>query len=128
QLVLIVAVARAFRLESPAFHDRILVLAAAGFVIHAALPMRWRMTFFLLLSLSGINLVFGALGGLWLVAIGCVLAGICHLPIAYGARVALLLGAGALLALLRAEVLPGPVPGAIWPILGSMFMFRLIVY
>jgi hypothetical protein len=128
QMVLIVAVAKAFRLESPAFHDRILVLAAAGFAIHAALPMRWRMTFFLLLSLSGINLVFGAVGGLWLVGIGCALAGICHLPIAFGARVALLLGAGVMLALLRAEVLPGPVPGAIWPILGSMFMFRLIVY
>src|SRR5207244_4673732 len=40
----------------------------------------------------------------------------------------LLLLVGALLAALRAKWLQAPVSDAIWPILGSMFMFRLIVY
>ena len=128
QLVLLVVVARTFRIESPAFHDKILVLTAAGFVIHSALPRRQRMTFFLLLSLSGIYLVFGVTGGLWLVCIGCILAAICHLPTAYFTRVALLVMVGGVLALMRGGVWAGPVPDAIWPILGSMFMFRLIAY
>ena len=40
----------------------------------------------------------------------------------------LLLAAGALLIAQRAKLLPVPWSEAIWPILGSMFMFRLIVY
>jgi hypothetical protein len=66
--------------------------------------------------------------GLWLIAIGLGLIGICHLPIRWGARVALLLGAGIGLAFIRLEVVKLPFSIGIWPVLGSMFMFRLIVY
>ncbi|MEX2123337.1 MAG: hypothetical protein WD795_05560 [Woeseia sp.] len=40
----------------------------------------------------------------------------------------LLVAATTLLAALRANWIDGPVADAVWPILGSMFMFRLIVY
>jgi len=57
-----------------------------------------------------------------------VLISICHLPVPRMARIALLLLAGCGLGAMRAEFLPTPFPGTIWAILGSMFMFRLIVY
>ena len=127
QLGLLALVIRQFHLESRAFYQ-ISVLAFAGFLVHAVLPLRYRLPFFLGLSLAGIALVFGLTSGATLVAIGLGLIGICHLPVAIWIRVVLLLAAGAVLASLRVNLIPAPWSAAIWPILGSMFMFRLIVY
>jgi hypothetical protein len=127
QLGLLAIVIRQFQIESPAFL-RIVLLAFAGFAVHAWLPLRYRLPFFVALSLTGIAVVFGPTAGAWLVGIGLVLIAACHLPLPMRGRVAVLLGAGALLALLRADWIHPPWPAAIWPILGSMFMFRLIVY
>jgi D-alanyl-lipoteichoic acid acyltransferase DltB (MBOAT superfamily) len=60
--------------------------------------------------------------------LGLVLIGICHLPVPFRWRIVILLAAVAVLALQRSAWLPTPWSSAIWPILGSMFMFRLIVY
>ena len=43
-------------------------------------------------------------------------------------RVSLLAAVSAVLAAMRTGSIPTPVPVAIWPILGSMFVFRLVVY
>ncbi len=127
QLGVLALVLRQFQIESGAFL-RLLVLAFGGFAVHALLPIRFRLAFFLGLSFGGIALVLGVVNGIWLVAIGLVLIAICHLPVPFSGRVALLVAVGAGLALQRADWLPAPWPAAIWPILGSMFMFRLIVY
>lgn len=119
---------RWFQIESPVFYERIVPMLFGGFLLHHLLPMRFRLAFFVLLSMAGVATVFGATGGAWLIAIGLVLIGICHLPIGFGARAVLLVAVGAVLAGLRVPLLPSPVPEAIWPILGSMFMFRLILY
>ena len=86
------------------------------------------MPFFALLSLGAIGLVLGLREGAWLVGIGLLLIGVCHLPVSVGFRVTLLVALGALLVLGRADWLPAPWSTAVWPILGSMFMFRLVVY
>ena len=127
QLALVVLVVRQFRIESTAFL-RVALLTAAGFLVHAWLPLGWRMPFFALLSLGALGLVMGAADGAWLVGVGLALIGACHLPVRFGARVAIVAALGAALALGRAEWLPAPWSGAVWPILGSMFMFRLVVY
>lgn len=127
QLGLLMLVLRQFQIESAAFL-RLSFLAFAGFAVHAVLPLRYRMPFFLALSLAGIALVLGVGLGAWLVGIGLVLVGICHLPFPFRVRIAILLGAAAMLVAQRASLLPAPWSEAIWPILGSMFMFRLIVY
>lgn len=127
QLGLLTLVLRQFQIESGAFLG-LALLAFAGFAIHALLPLRYRLPFFLALSLAGIALVLGIAHGAWLVGIGLVLIGICHLPLPFAARIALLLGVAGLLAAQRAQWVPAPWSEAIWPILGSMFMFRLIVY
>ncbi|MGH8682019.1 MAG: hypothetical protein ACREVP_11030, partial [Burkholderiales bacterium] len=127
QLALLTLVLRQFQIESGAFRD-LWLLALGGFAVHAFLPLRYRLPFFLALSLAGIALVLGPVHGAWLVAVGLGLIGICHLPLAFATRIAILLAAAAVLVAQRSQWLPAPWSEAIWPILGSMFMFRLIVY
>lgn len=127
QLCLVVVMLRQFQIESAAFL-RLAVLAFAGFAVHAFLPLKFRFPFFTALSLAGIVLVMGVENGAWLIALGLLLITICHLPFALRARIALLVAVGAVLIVQRAGMLGAPWSGAIWPILGSMFMFRLIVY
>ncbi len=127
QLGLLLLLLRQFQIESGAFL-RLAMLAFGGFAVHAWLPLHWRLPFFALLSLGGIALVMGLENAAWLVSIGLGLIGICHLPLSFTWRGVLLLTAAAVLALQRAGHLPFPWSDAIWPILGAMFMFRMIVY
>jgi hypothetical protein len=127
QLALLLLVLRQFQIESNAFL-RVAVLAFGGFAIHYFLPDRFRLLFFLFLSLCSIAIVFGPAAGAWLIGIGLVLIGICHLPLPFYGRVLSLLLVGTGLAVLRVDWIQAPWSQAIWPILGSMFMFRLMVY
>jgi len=127
QLGLLTLLLRQFQIESAAF-IRLALLAFCGFAVHALLPMRYRLPFFVALSLAGIVLVLDIVNSVWIVGIGLVLIGICHLPVSFRIRGLLLLIVGALLVALRAKWVEAPALDAIWPILGSMFMFRLIVY
>jgi hypothetical protein len=127
QLAAVVWVANRFQIESKAFRE-LLMLTVAGFAIHYFLPLRHRLPFFLLLSVAGIVLVLGPVQAGWLLAVGLALVGLAHLPIRFGARVGLLLAVGALLFLARPGRFDVPWSAAVWPILASMFMFRMIVY
>lgn len=127
QLLLILLLLRQFQIEGRAFVE-VAALSFAGFAVHAYLPLRWRLPFFAAFSLCAMAFVLGGTNTLWIAAIGAVLVGICHLPIAARWRTCLLLAAAALLIAQRSGAVPFPWSEAIWPILGSMFMFRLIVY
>jgi len=129
QLGLALLLVRQFQLESRTlFH--VAALAAVGFVVHALLPLRYRLPFFACLSLASVWVAFSVRDGMWLLAVGIALIGVCHLPVRFGIRIALLVAAGAALAALRARWLPlsAPWQPGVWPILGSMFMFRLALY
>jgi hypothetical protein len=127
-LGLLVLVVGQFHLENQALYHNVMLLAFYGFLIHYFLPTRYRLSFFLLISLVAIGGILGFLNGLWLIGIGLSLIGICHLPISYYARVAILLVAGALLVALRVGWIQASWLEVIWPVLASMFMFRLIIY
>ncbi|MFP6639108.1 MAG: hypothetical protein VCC04_02600, partial [Myxococcota bacterium] len=127
QFGLLVLVIRSFTIESGAFL-RVAVLAWCGFVVHHLLPVRLRLPFFGVLSIGGILYLFGSTTGAWMVGVGLSLIAIIHLPIAFKLRILLLGLAGVLLWALRAGFVQSPLPEVMWPILGSMFMFRLIVY
>jgi hypothetical protein len=127
QLVLVLLVIHQFQLESRTFFH-VMLLGTAGFVVHALLPLHYRLSFFTLLSLASIMVALGLLDGIFLVVLGLVLIGICHLSVRLAVRVVLLLGAGTLFAVWRMELLPAPWSVAIWPLLASMFMFRLALY
>jgi len=57
-----------------------------------------------------------------------LLIGLCHLPVSFRIRGSLLVIVGALLVAQRAGWLPSFWSNAVWPVLGSIFMFRLAVY
>lgn len=128
QLVLIVFLAGWFQIENPAFARLVLPYTAFGFVLHHLMPARHRLTYFAIFSLLGFVLVLGWITAAWIVALTLVFVALCHLPGSWMGRVAALLVAGVALGVLR--VMPGAVPfsSAVWPILGSILMFRLIVY
>ncbi len=150
QFALIAIVIDNWHLESQLL-ARLMWLAVAGFAIHHLLPQRLRLPFFALLSLVAVVTGVGHIGpnvwmrwlsgripssgllyhlfpGLTIVAIGLGLIGLCHLPIRFAARVGLVAAAGAGLAFLRGHSQWFPDVADMWVILGSMFMFRLIVY
>lgn len=127
ELALALVVIRQYQLESRTFFN-VMLLAFGGFVVHALLPWRFRLSFFAGLSLAALIVAFGPLDGSWLIFLGLLPIGICHLPLRLSLRVLLLVLTGALFAFWRSGLLPRPWSMAIWPILGSMFMFRLAVY
>jgi alginate O-acetyltransferase complex protein AlgI len=128
QLGLLVAVMALFKLENQALYHNLMLITFFGFILNFIFPMPYRLTFFLMLSLAAILGLFGFSGGIWMIAIGMALIGLCNLPIGIPYRIALLLVVVVVLILARAGLIPSPIPAAIWPILGSMFMFRMIVY
>jgi len=128
QVAILFVLAAVFRIEYRVFYERVLPLVLAGFVLHHLAPARWRMSLFAALSVGSIWLVFGFVQGAWLMAVGLALITIVHLPFSLRVRMVVLGGAVAALAAMRVGVVPTPFTSAVWPILGSMFMFRLIVY
>jgi hypothetical protein len=123
QLALVLVVVHLFEVAERNHFFPVLCLAAGGFAVHAWLPPRWRAPFFCLLSLAGILFVLGGPDGVLVIGIGGGLIAACHLPVPFAARAGLVALIGLVLALLRLET-----DGPFWPVLGSMFMFRLIVY
>jgi alginate O-acetyltransferase complex protein AlgI len=150
QFALIAVVIDYWQLESQLL-SKLMWLAFGGFVIHHLLPLRFRLPFFGMLSLLAVvagvghfgpnvgigwltgkitttSFLYHLLPGFTLIGIGLGLIGLCHLPIRFAARVGLVAVAGAGLAFLRAHSQWLPDVSEIWVILGSMFMFRLMIY
>jgi D-alanyl-lipoteichoic acid acyltransferase DltB (MBOAT superfamily) len=127
QLAVLIGLSHQFQLEGESFRQ-LLLLTVGGFAVHYFLPIDRRLPFFVLLSFAGIGVVLGPRAGAWLIGLGLGLIGICHLPVRMSARVAMLGLVGAGLATLRFGIGEVPWSSAVWPILGSMFALRLIVY
>jgi hypothetical protein len=127
ELALALAVVNLYEIEGVAFH-RVMALAASGFLVSIVLPPRFRLPFFVVLSFVAIFWVLDLVDGAWLVALGLILLGIARLRAPIGLRVALLVTAAGALAALRVGFAETPWSAAVWPILGSMFMFRMVLY
>jgi hypothetical protein len=127
EVALLVLVVRQFRLISDDF-ALLAALTFVGFVVHVWIPQRFKLLFFLLLSLGGLFAVLGWIAAAWVVGLGLVLVLLCHLPVPFWLRIVVLLGVAGALATARLGKVAAPWPGSVWVVLGSMFMFRLIVY
>ncbi|MCB9301744.1 MAG: hypothetical protein H6566_13935 [Lewinellaceae bacterium] len=106
----------------------IMPVVVIGFAIYAFLPAMWRLPFLFLMNLAAIYHLLGLLDGSVLAGTGLLLFLLANLPVAVKYRIGAVLAAGLLLALFRAGWLPFIENKAVLPILGSMFMFRMIVY
>src|SRR5262245_20420417 len=127
QLALVLLVIERFQLESRTFFN-VMLIATVGFVVHALLPLDYRLYAFTFLSLSSIIVALGPFYGISLIVLGLILIGISNLPVRMTIRIVLLVATGMLFAAWRMELLPAPWSVKIWPILTSMFMFRLAIY
>jgi hypothetical protein len=127
QLAFVVFVVQRFAIESHAFLT-IMVIISVGFMVHYFIPIQHRMLSFALLSVAGTAFIMGWQPSLWIFSIVAVILGICLSSLAFRIKVGLILAGSILLAIFRADVLEFYGPEAIWPILGSMLMFRLITF
>ncbi len=127
QFALVVLVVRLFQIENAAFL-KMMIVGWVGFVVHHFLPENLRTPFFAILSIAGIVIVLGPEPAAWLVGVGGAVIGLAHLPVPFRARLGLLVAMAGFLAACRVQWFTAPWPNAIWPILGSMFMFRFVIY
>ncbi len=126
-LGLMLALFKIYRIEGRAF-QLLATIALAALPVHYLLPYRWKKPFFVGTSLVGMGWVFGPTVAMVVLPLAALMIGICYLPLPWSAR-ALILGAVAVaLAVARAGGAVTGVPDAVWPVLGTMFMFRMIVY
>ena len=123
ELLLIATVIFLFEIEQNRHLFPVICLLIAGFAIHAWLPQRQRLTCFAALSILCVLFVLGLTNGLVVLAIGGTLIGICYLPGPCKIRLGLIVAAVGVLVILRRQ---SPLP--FWPVVGSMFMFRLISF
>ncbi len=95
------------------------------------LPFRLKKPFFVAASMLALGVSFGAAVAGTVMAAAAVLIGLCRLPTPWLVRVVLISLVAIVLGMLRAGALGAPLeamPPLVWPILGSMFMFRMIIY
>ena len=116
-----------FQLQNESFLE-LLLLAWAGVACQHFLPLQYRMPFFAGLSIFGIALVLGVASTGFLLGMSLALIGLAHIPAPFALRVSLLIGVCAGLAVLRIHPMTIPQIAPLWPVIGSMFMFRMIIY
>jgi D-alanyl-lipoteichoic acid acyltransferase DltB (MBOAT superfamily) len=126
-LGLLLAVFKVFRVEGRAF-QMLVTFALAALPVHYVLPYRWKKPCFVAVSIAGLAWVFGIATALYVLLLAVLLIGVCYLPVAWKVRATALAAVGIGLALLRPESFARGIPDVVWPVLASMFMFRMILY
>lgn len=126
-LGLLLAVFRVYHIEGRAF-ALVVTIALAALPVHYALPYRLKKPAFVALSVLGLVWVFGVAVAAVVLPLTLLLIGLCRSPLPWGIRAAGVGVVAVVLALARAGVLPLPVPASAWPVLGSLLMFRMILF
>ena len=131
-LVLLLAVFKVYRIEERAFQGHafqtLVSIAILSLPVHYFTPFRWKKSVFLATSMVSLFWVFGALAAAAVLGIAGILIGICYLPIAWIFRAAILGALAFVIGWARLESARVGIPDNVWPILASMFMFRLLIY
>jgi D-alanyl-lipoteichoic acid acyltransferase DltB (MBOAT superfamily) len=121
----------AYSLEGRAFQI-LLGIAVAALPVHYLLPLRWKQPAFVAVSMGGMAAVFGVQAALVVLPLAAVLIAIARAPVAWAWRAGAIGAVAVGLALVRAGVVSLPLglemPGLVWPVLGTMFMFRMVIY
>jgi alginate O-acetyltransferase complex protein AlgI len=128
-LALLLAVLKVYHVEGRALF-LLTSIALAALPVHYLLAFRWKKPFFLAISVVGLFVVFGVVPGLVVSGLAALFIGVCRLPIAWSLRAGFVAIGAVGLGVARAAF--GSSESALadiaWPVLGSMLMFRMILY
>jgi alginate O-acetyltransferase complex protein AlgI len=125
-LALLLVVFKIYSLEQPIFFT-LACLVFGGFVVSYWLPLRFKESFFILLSLAGAFVLLTPVVACLLIATGMAMFGIVRSGLDFRWRVVVLLGILGVLIFGRATG-RFPIPREFWPVFGAIFMFRMIIY
>lgn len=131
ELVAISAAIWYLGLEQVSGFSGLLPVIVLGFTVHSFLPLKYRPAFFLIVSWIGILVVVPPPQGLIILGVGVVIFLLCHAPVSFPVRIGAILIVGALLAVVRTGAIDtewDSLGTLVAPIVGSLFMFRLIIY
>ena len=125
-LVLLLFTFKVYNLEQPAFLE-LACIGFGGFAISYWLPFRYKEPFLILLSLAGAYVLLSPLVASLLIVAGLLLFGIIRSGLEFRWRVLVLVTilCGFMYARATGRF---HIPGDFWPVLGAMFMFRMIIY
>jgi D-alanyl-lipoteichoic acid acyltransferase DltB (MBOAT superfamily) len=126
-LGLLLAVFRVYRVEGRAFQTLVL-FALAALPVHYLLPFRWKKPLFVAVSVGGLAWVFGLETAAAVLALAVPLIGACYLPVAWKWKALAVAALAATFAALRPGFAEGVIPPNTWPVLATMFMFRMVIY
>ena len=128
-LALMLAIMKVYRIEGRGLF-LLTSLAIGALPVHYLLAYRWKKPFFLAVSVAGLFGVFGMAAGLSVLSLTFGLIAVTRLPVAWGTRAAIIGLIGLGLGIARAGTAGDGSPWSevVWPVLGSMLMFRMIVY
>ncbi|MGP0068520.1 MAG: hypothetical protein ACLQGP_33590, partial [Isosphaeraceae bacterium] len=132
-LALLLAVFKQYNIEDRPFQGHtfqaLVTLALLALPVHYLAPFRWKKPLFVAVSIAGLFWIAGAWATAIVLAIAAALIGVCYLPIPWLARALACAAIAAAMALARPEsAYSAGIPDDVWPIVASMFMFRMIVY
>jgi hypothetical protein len=127
QLALLLAVFQRYQIEGRAFIS-LATLTLVAFPVHYLAPYRWKKLLSVTASVIGLFLVFRPMEAVVVLGLAAMLIGVCFLRISWRARSAGLAMLAVAFACARGQVLSTFVPATVWPVVATMFMFRLLVY
>lgn len=128
RLALVSALLLFYNVEAGSGLTLLVPFIAGGALLHYFLPLRWRPLLFTVICVVCIIFAIGWISGGLLCAAILFLLFVAHLPFSYGLRVAMLLVIMAGFTLLRLQFIHAPRLIIITPLIGSMLMFRFILY
>lgn len=128
QLFLILLVVYLFKLEEANGLLLILTPLFIGFIVHSLVPLRYKPLIFVLTSVAGFCSVLGIETALILISIVLIMVIILSLRVNYYLKLTLFLAAATIIFLLRINFLSADWSAIVTPLVGSIFMFRAILY
>lgn len=125
-LALLTANAFVYNLEGRAYSS-VLIAALAVLPLHYALPVAAKPICLAAATVSVIAAIFGPIAAAWALGAATVFLAIARSPLPWKLRASIIGGLALLCAVGRSAGLEY-IPEATWPLLGSLLMFRMIIY
>lgn len=114
-----------FKLEGSTGLSALMPFIIGGFAIHIVLPIRYKLPFFFSLCIAALFIILGAETSIWILALGMGLFGVTQMPVSLKTKQYTILACTAIIAML---FLNGVFPNKVIPVLGGIFMFRMIAF